>query len=137
MVATTVLVPVRITETESEAVFVTYARAPSRVTATCAGEAPTGIVPSTVFVAVLIAETTWAAYAWPANYGNTGNRTFFVNQGGDIVATEDSSYSGTGGGTAPMEAAAAFIPPGSTSTLTGRVATGTVGRDGNFWKQAG
>ncbi len=25
-----------------------------------------------------LAETTWCAYAWPANYGTSGNRTFFV-----------------------------------------------------------
>ncbi|MBK9388429.1 MAG: prepilin-type N-terminal cleavage/methylation domain-containing protein [Planctomycetes bacterium] len=28
-------------------------------------------------------ETTWCAYAWPINRGNSGNRTFFVNQQGD------------------------------------------------------
>jgi hypothetical protein len=79
-----------------------------------------------------ISETTWCAYAWPTNYGNTGNRTFFVNQGGDIVATEDNTYSGT-----------ASAPPGNSAfsgagnTITGPVATGMTGRDTNFWKQAG
>lgn len=79
-----------------------------------------------------VAETTWCAYAWPANYGNTGNRTFFVNQGGDIVATESSAYSGTGSGPA---ANAAFS--GAGATITGSTATGGTGRDTNFWKQAG
>ena len=79
-----------------------------------------------------VAETTWCCYAWPANYGNTGNRTFFVNQGGDIVATEDSDYSGTGNG---PDANSAFS--GSGTTITGNVATGLTGRDSNFWKQAG
>lgn len=78
-----------------------------------------------------LAETTWCCYAWPANYGNTGNRSFFVNQGGDIVATEDTGYSGT---TAPASNAAF---QGSGATITGSVATGATGRDGNFWKQAG
>jgi prepilin-type N-terminal cleavage/methylation domain-containing protein len=78
-----------------------------------------------------IAETTWCCYAWPANYGNTGNRSFFVNQGGDIVATEDSSYSAT---TSPASNAAF---QGSGNTITGQVATGATGRDGNFWRQAG
>ena len=41
-----------------------------------------------------ISETTWCCYALPSNYGNSGNRTFFVNQGGDIIATEDSDYAG-------------------------------------------
>jgi len=36
-----------------------------------------------------LAETTWCAYAWPSNYGNTGNRTFFVNQGGDTETIDD------------------------------------------------
>jgi len=79
-----------------------------------------------------IAETTWCCYAWPANYGNTGNRTFFVNQGGDIVTTEDTAYSGTGNGPGSN---AAFA--GAGATITGPVATGMTGRDGNFWKQAG
>ncbi|MHC4972975.1 MAG: type II secretion system protein [Planctomycetota bacterium] len=83
-----------------------------------------------------LAETTWAAYAWPTNFGSTGNRTYFVNQGGDIVATEDASYSGAGGGV-PMAMAAAFATPGTATSITGRVATGGTGRDGNFWKQVG
>ncbi|MGH7820369.1 MAG: DUF2950 family protein, partial [Candidatus Binatia bacterium] len=78
-----------------------------------------------------LAETTWCAYGWPTNYGNTGNRTFFVNQGGDIVTTEDSNYT-SATGPAPE---AAF--QGSGTTITGLVATATTGRDGNFWRQAG
>ncbi|MGQ0612750.1 MAG: DUF2950 family protein [Planctomycetaceae bacterium] len=78
-----------------------------------------------------LSETTWCAYAWPVSYGNTGNRTFFVNQGGDIVATQDSTYTGT---TAPAFEAAFR---GAGSTITGQVATGMTGRDTNFWKQAG
>jgi len=79
-----------------------------------------------------ISETTWCCYAWPTNYGNTGNRTFFVNQGGDIVATESNLYSGTGAG--PLSNAAFS---GAGNTITGAVATGMTGRDTNFWKQAG
>jgi len=78
-----------------------------------------------------VAETTWCCYAWPANYGNTGNRTFFVNQGGDIVATESTAYTGATG----PNSNAAFS--GAGNTITGSTATGTTGRDGNFWKQAG
>jgi len=78
-----------------------------------------------------LAETTWCCYSWPVSYGNTGNRSFFVNQGGDIVATEDSTYTAATG----PSFEAAFR--GAGSTITGQVATGTSGRDGNFWKQAG
>jgi prepilin-type N-terminal cleavage/methylation domain-containing protein len=84
-----------------------------------------------------LAETTWCAYAWPANFGNTGNRTFFVNQGGDIVTTEDATYSGpdAGPGDGTSGAAAAFA--GNGTSITGNVATGMTGRDGNFWRQTG
>jgi prepilin-type N-terminal cleavage/methylation domain-containing protein len=79
-----------------------------------------------------LAETTWCCYAWPANFGNTGNRTFFVNQGGDIVATEFDQYSGSGNGPAGN---AAFS--GTGSSMTGNTATGMTGRDTNFWRQTG
>jgi prepilin-type N-terminal cleavage/methylation domain-containing protein len=80
-----------------------------------------------------LAETTWCCYAWPGNFGSTGNRTFFVNQGGDIVGTEDQGYSGTAGGPASNAA----FGQGGGSTITGNVATAMTGRDGNFWRQVG
>ena len=80
-----------------------------------------------------LAETTWCCYAWPTNFGSTGSRTFFVNQGGDIVATEDQGYSGSGAGPASSSAFAT----GGGSTITGNTATGMTGRDGNFWRQVG
>jgi prepilin-type N-terminal cleavage/methylation domain-containing protein len=79
-----------------------------------------------------LSETTWCAYAWPTNYGGTGNRTFFVNQGGDIVGTEDQNYSGSGNGPASNSAFR-----GTGATITGNTATGMTGRDGNFWRQVG
>lgn len=84
-----------------------------------------------------LAETTWAAYAWPTAYGNTGNRTFFVNQGGDIIATEDPTYSGPHAAGAPFDASSAFVSPGTPTSITGRVATGMTGGDGNLWRQVG
>ncbi|MEE8104084.1 MAG: DUF2950 family protein [Planctomycetota bacterium] len=84
-----------------------------------------------------LAETTWACYAWPTSYGNTGNRSFFVNQGGDIIATEDPSYSGPNGSGAPMPAGAAFTGAAASQTITGSLATGATGRDGNFWRTVG
>ena len=79
-----------------------------------------------------LAETTWCCYGWPANHGNSGNRTFFVNQGGDIVTTDDPNYSGSGNGPASN---AGFA--GAGNTITGNVATGMTGRDNNFWRQTG
>ena len=89
------------------------------------GGAPAAVDPD-------IAETTWCCYAWPTNYGNTGNRSFFVNQGGDIVTTEDLNYSGPGAGP-PSNSAFG----GAGATITGNTASGMTGRDGNLWKQSG
>jgi type IV pilus assembly protein PilA len=76
-----------------------------------------------------LAETTYCAYTWPVNYNQSGNRTFFTNQGGDVVGAEDANYSGTGNGPA---AHAAFQNAG---VITGSVAIGVAGQDGNVWKQ--
>lgn len=78
-----------------------------------------------------IAETTWACYGWPASYSNSGNRTFFVNQGGDITAKEDSAITGSSG----IQTGSAFLGVGNMWSITGKVAIGTVGRDGKLWKQ--
>lgn len=77
-----------------------------------------------------LAETTWCCYAWPVNYGNSGNRSFMVNQTGDVVTTEDSGYSSTTGPTA----GAGFITTNADS-ITGLTAVGTLGQDGNVWRQ--
>ena len=91
--------------------------------------------PTAGFTAALInadlVETTWCAYAWPVNYGQSGNRTFFTNQGGDLVATERGTYTGTGTG----PASDAAFKPADAGKITGAVAIGTVGVDGQTWKQ--
>ena len=79
-----------------------------------------------------LAETTWCCYAWPVNYGNSGNRTFCVNQSGDIVTTEDRTYSGAIPAT--WTAGAAFLTA-TAGSITSRLAVGTSGNDGNLWKQ--
>jgi prepilin-type N-terminal cleavage/methylation domain-containing protein len=81
-----------------------------------------------------LAETTWCCYAWPASYGNSGNRSFFVNQGGDITSTEDSDYSATGIFTS-ANAGRAFVAGSTVGKITGRQAIGTTAVDGNRWKQ--
>lgn len=78
-----------------------------------------------------LVETTWCAYAWPVNFGQSGNRTFFTNQGGDVVATENSAYSGTATG----PASDAAFKPADAGKITGSVAIGVVGVDGQTWKQ--
>ena len=78
-----------------------------------------------------LAETTWCCYAWPVNYAQSGNRTFFTNQGGDVIATEAAAYSGSA---AVINGGAAFQAGGPT-VITGSVAIGVAGQDGNVWKQ--
>ncbi len=91
--------------------------------------------PQTGFTAALVnadlCETTWCSYAWPVNYGQSGNRTFFTNQGGDLIATEAAAYSGTGGG----PASDAAFKPADAGKITGAVAIGVAGVDGKTWKQ--
>ena len=81
-----------------------------------------------------IAENTWCAYAWPTNYEGTGIKTFFVNQGGDVAFADTSAYSGPGSGP-PPGAAMSYV--GNISSITGMIATGTTGRDGQFWRPVG
>jgi len=78
-----------------------------------------------------LAETTWCAYAWPVNYNQSGNRTFFTNQAGDVIACEVAGYSGTGSG---PNADAAFDLAGF---ITGNVDIGGPGQNpgGENWRQ--
>lgn len=77
------------------------------------------------------AESLFCLYAWPQKFGVTGRRTFFVNQGGDILFAEDQAYSGPG---APIAAGAAFAPGGPAGNIDGTPAVGVEGRDGNVWR---
>ena len=78
---------------------------------------------------VNLSETVWCGYAWPARHGLSGKRTFFINQEGDVLATEESAYSGTGAGPAPD---AAFT---AANRIAGATALGTAGADGNRWER--
>jgi len=80
-----------------------------------------------------LAETTWCVYSHPVNYNQSGNRTFFTNQAGDVIGTELAAYSGTGNGPG---ADAAFKVA---TEITSQVDIGGPGQDGagNTWKQVG
>ena len=79
-----------------------------------------------------LTETTWCALSWPINYGNSGNRAFFVNQTGDIVSADNAQYS-----QGAFFAGSAMIGPtgANLARMTGLLAVGTVSRDGNMWRQ--
>ena len=91
------------------------------------GEGPEGFLPGQI--SPDLAETTWCMYAWPAVASGPGQKTYFTNQAGDVLVTEDAKYAGPGNGPAPD---AAFRGPG----IAGAVAIGVAGRDGNTWTQA-
>ena len=80
-----------------------------------------------------LAETTFCVYAWPSAHSATGNRTFFVNQAGDLSQTESADYDGDAFHTA-MTDGMAFAVGGDPNSITGGIASGTVGRDGNRWR---
>lgn len=77
------------------------------------------------------AETLWCCYAWPQVAGNSGKRAFFVNQSGDVLATNGLGATYTGNTLMPPQNAA-FLA--STSGFMGnRVASNGTGLDTNFW----
>jgi len=78
-----------------------------------------------------LCETTWCCYAYPMNHASSGRRTFFAGQTCDLTTTDDPLY--TTGGCPDLFAGAAF-KVGDISHMTGLVASGTVGADGNTWK---
>lgn len=76
-----------------------------------------------------LASQRWCAYAWPVTYGASGNRTFFIDQDGNELCTQDAHYSGDDG-PAP---GAAFANGGMTSILGAIPADGMRSQDGNVW----
>jgi hypothetical protein len=82
------------------------------------------------------AEVLWCCYAWPLQPGNTGNRCFFINQEGDVLALADvGRYHGLPGqgGSAPSFDAAYTLAGDFSSPL----AIGERGVDGAVWSLLG
>lgn len=77
------------------------------------------------------AEVVWCCYAWPSAYGNSGKRSFFVNQAGDVLGCRNATqrYNGT---TKTVGPTAAFRA-GTSGALDVPVAANTVGLDGETW----
>ena len=76
------------------------------------------------------AETLWCCYAWPQVQGNSGKRTFFTYQSGDVLMTAATAvpYSGA----SPVPAFNAAYRTGS-ALMSMPVAANTLGQDGNRW----
>lgn len=85
-----------------------------------------------------LSETTWCAYAWPINRGNSGNRSFFVNQQGDVLQCQNTVALYSGVATQPT-CDAAFDPAGlgyAGSTISSPLAVTSatkLGVDGEVW----
>jgi len=82
-----------------------------------------------------LAATAWCCYAWPARHGTSGKRTFFVNQETRVVATDCDEYAGPGRFTSQYCGSAFGAGTGGLASITGAVAAGSRGRDGNAWRR--
>lgn len=78
-----------------------------------------------------LAEVNWAVYSFPEHFDGSGHRTFFANERCELVMTIDSRYQHTG---CPSLDAGAALQVGDITHITGYVAVGTRGADGNLWK---
>ena len=81
-------------------------------------------------------EVMWCCYAWPSAYGNSGKRTFFINQGGDVLGTTGTSTQYNGSTTMPTWDAAydsTAIAPAPLGRMDTPIAANKVGEDGNTW----
>lgn len=79
-----------------------------------------------------LCENTWACYAWPVNRANTGNRSFMVNQSGDLLQTNGAATAYDGATTAPA-GDAAFQAADMTGPLAIGAAPPAPAQDGNVW----
>lgn len=77
------------------------------------------------------AEQLWCAYAWPVDE-KSGRRCFFVNQSGDVLATDNDAQGYFGRDKGPKPNAA--FEQGSSGKLDAKLAAGEVGSDGARWR---
>jgi hypothetical protein len=75
------------------------------------------------------AERFWCCYAWPTRHGRTGERAFFINQKGIVLANAEGWYTGD------REPAAFAAFDDSAGGLEGKIADGE-GADQQVWKRA-
>jgi len=80
-----------------------------------------------------LCENTWNCYAWPVNRANTGNRTFMVNQSGDMIQTAGGAVGYDGTDTPVADGLAAYDAAGPDNDMGDPLALGIVGVDGNVW----
>ena len=77
------------------------------------------------------AETMWCCYAWPSVQGNSGKRAFFINQSGDVLATNGAVV--TYNGTASEPTFDAAFASTASNSMSAAIAANTLAHDGNTW----
>jgi len=77
-------------------------------------------------------EVLWCCYAWPSVAGSSGNRTFFINQSGDVLSTNGATTQYSNAVPTVPTYDAAFVATGAAS-MGEQVAANEVGRDNNTW----
>lgn len=78
-------------------------------------------------------EVFWCAYAWPLDVGSTGNRSFFVNQDGDILQYNNRGtevYEGLAGG---PDYDASYTVATDMSSPMANAGAGLAATDGEVW----
>ena len=93
-------------------------------------EADTGGVGATTPDAAQ-SEVLWCCYAWPSSFGNSGNKTFFVNQSGDVLMTKNLGQ--RYGGAINVPAYTAAFLKGAGNAMGSTVAANTSGQDDQLW----
>ena len=81
----------------------------------------------------LNAEMIWACYAWPIKKSVSGNRVFFINHQGDILASDNEAPTQQYSGVNAPAPDAAFLSPTTASSIMGPLAVNTRGTDGGMW----
>jgi hypothetical protein len=77
------------------------------------------------------AEVLWCCYAWPNSFGNSGTRTFFINQSGDVLYTKNLTHRYSGATRVPLYSAA--FMKGAGNKMGSTVAANTSGNDNQVW----
>jgi len=80
------------------------------------------------------AENFWSCHAWPVSYGRSGQRIFFINQGGDLLAADNAvtKYSGLNRAINIPGILLKSSPP--KTRMDQSIAINATGNDGNIWK---
>ncbi|MFT7077738.1 MAG: prepilin-type N-terminal cleavage/methylation domain-containing protein [Planctomycetota bacterium] len=104
------------------------------------GEDPLGGARSGSLPGAGNSERLWACYAWPVRHARTGNRAFFINQDGELQATQNfpaqpgGSYSGLD---RVPTADAIYSSPGDISSPKATASNGFTSQDGLVWTPVG